>query len=116
MEFLDLKFAIRRVNDFEETIAPIHRFGFDHSDVIAAIDSSATSAFIGELHSAEVSVSALSELNDGLDCRAESGISTKRLHGYAPTDAKSLTIKRILGRGDEQVQHTQNLILATATQ
>ena len=115
-EFLDLKIAIRVVDDLDHAIAHIRRFGSDHTEVIATRDAHAAQVFVAGLHSAVVMVNASSRFSDGgeLGLGAEIGISTTRLHAYGPMGAESLTIERFVVYGDGQVRHAQNPGVATA--
>lgn len=106
-EFLDLVIAIRVVDDLDEAIAHIRRYGSDHTEVIATRDEAAAQAFVAALRSAVVMVNASSRFSDGgeLGLGAEIGISTTRLHAYGPMGAEALTIERYVVRGEGQVRH-----------
>jgi len=106
-EFLDLILAVRVVDDLDTAIAHIHRYGSDHTEVIATRDAMAADKFVHALRSAVVLVNASSRFSDGgeLGLGAEIGISTTRLHAYGPMGAESLTIERYVVRGDGQVRH-----------
>ena len=106
-EFLDLILAVRVVDDLEQAIAHIRRFGSDHTEVIATRDTAAAQRFVAALRSAVVMVNASSRFSDGgeLGLGAEIGISTTRLHAYGPMGAESLTIERFVVEGAGQVRH-----------
>lgn len=106
-EFLDLVLAVRIVEDIEQAIAHIRRFGSDHTEVIATRDETQANRFIAALRSAVVMVNASSRFSDGgeLGLGAEIGISTTRLHAYGPMGAESLTIERYVVRGEGHVRH-----------
>lgn len=106
-EFLDLVIAVRVVDSLADAIAHIHRFGSDHTDVIATEDPAAADAFVRSVRSSAVMVNASSRFNDGgqLGLGAEIGISTTRLHAYGPMGVESLTIERFVVRGTGQVRH-----------
>lgn len=109
-EFLDLILAARVVDDLDDAIAHIRRYGSDHTEVIATRDDAAAQRFVQSLRSAVVMVNASSRFSDGgeLGLGAEIGISTTRLHAYGPMGAESLTIERYVVRGDGQVRHPQS--------
>jgi glutamate-5-semialdehyde dehydrogenase len=109
-EFLDLVIAIRVVDDLDEAIAHIRRYGSDHTEVIATHDEAAAQAFVAALRSAVVMVNASSRFSDGgeLGLGAEIGISTTRLHAYGPMGAEALTIERYVVRGQGQVRHPRS--------
>ncbi|MBB3274702.1 MULTISPECIES: glutamate-5-semialdehyde dehydrogenase [unclassified Pseudoxanthomonas] len=106
-EFLDLILAVRVVDDLEQAIAHIRRFGSDHTEVIATNDAGNADRFVQALRSAVVMVNASSRFSDGgeLGLGAEIGISTTRLHAYGPMGAESLTVERFVVRGEGQVRH-----------
>ncbi len=108
-EFLDLILAVRVVDDLDAALAHIHRYGSDHTEVIATRDENSARRFVQELRSAVVMVNASSRFSDGgeLGLGAEIGISTTPLHAYGPMGAESLTIERYVVRGDGQVRHPQ---------
>ena len=109
-EFLDLILAVRVVDDIEQAIAHIQRYGSDHTEVIATADEAAAQCFVHALRSAVVMINASSRFSDGgqLGLGAEIGISTTRLHAYGPMGAKSLTIEHFVVRGHGQVRHPRN--------
>ncbi|WP_199096137.1 glutamate-5-semialdehyde dehydrogenase [Dyella sp. ASV21] len=110
-EFLDLILAVRVVDDLEQAIAHIRRYGSDHTEVIATRDEAAAQRFVQALRSSVVMVNASSRFSDGgqLGLGAEIGISTTRLHAYGPMGAESLTVERFVVRGQGQVRHPQIL-------
>ena len=109
-EFLDLILSIRVVDDVEQAIAHIRRFGSDHTEVIATGNDAAAKRFIASMRSAVVMVNASSRFSDGgeLGLGAEIGISTTRLHAYGPMGAESLTVERFVVQGEGQVRHPQS--------
>jgi len=106
-EYLDLILAVRIVEDIDQAIAHIRRYGSDHTEVIATADAAAARRFEQALRSAVVMVNASSRFSDGgeLGLGAEIGISTTRLHAYGPMGLEALTIERTIVRGDGQVRH-----------
>ena len=109
-EFLSLKLAIRVVDDVDQAIAHIRRYGSDHTEVIAAEDDKVANRFVHALRSAVVMVNTSSRFSDGgeLGLGAEIGISTTRLHSYGPMGAEALTIERFVLRGDGQIRHPES--------
>lgn len=106
-EFLDLIIAVKVVDDLEQAIAHIRRFGSDHTEVIATGEPRHAERFVQALRSAVVMVNASSRFSDGgeLGLGAEIGISTTRLHAYGPMGAESLTVERFVVHGEGQVRH-----------
>ncbi len=111
-EFLDLILAARVVDDVDDAIAHIRRYGSDHTEVIATGDDATAQHFVRSLRSAVVMVNASSRFSDGgeLGLGAEIGISTTRLHAYGPMGAESLTIERYVVRGEGQVRHVSSRV------
>lgn len=109
-EFLDLILAVRVVDDLDDAIAHIRRYGSDHTEVIATADQAAAQRFVQAIRSAVVMVNASSRFSDGgeLGLGAEIGISTTRLHAYGPMGAEALTVERFVVRGEGQVRHPQS--------
>jgi glutamate-5-semialdehyde dehydrogenase len=109
-EFLELILAVRIVDDLDDAIAHIQRYGSDHTEVIATADEAVAGRFVHALRSAVVMVNASSRFSDGgqLGLGAEIGISTTRLHAYGPMGAESLTIERFVVRGRGQVRHPRD--------
>ena len=109
-EFLDLILAVRVVDNLDDAIAHIRRYGSDHTEVIATTDEAAAQRFVRAIRSAVVMVNASSRFSDGgeLGLGAEIGISTTRLHAYGPMGAEALTVERFVVRGEGQVRHPQS--------
>ncbi|ROU05610.1 glutamate-5-semialdehyde dehydrogenase [Lysobacter enzymogenes] len=110
-EYLDLIIAARVVDDLDQALAHIARYGSDHTEVIATADPATADAFVRRTRSSAVMVNASSRFNDGgqLGLGAEIGISTTRLHAYGPMGVESLTIERFVVRGEGQVRHAESL-------
>jgi glutamate-5-semialdehyde dehydrogenase len=101
---------VRVVDDLDEAIAHIRRYGSDHTEVIASRDEAAAERFVQAIRSAVVMVNASSRFSDGgeLGLGAEIGISTTRLHAYGPMGAEALTVERFVVHGDGQVRHAES--------
>ncbi|MDR6841084.1 glutamate-5-semialdehyde dehydrogenase [Pseudoxanthomonas sacheonensis] len=106
-EFLDLVIAVRVVDSLDEAIAHIHRYGSDHTEVIATRNEGNAERFVQSLRSAVVMVNASSRFSDGgeLGLGAEIGISTTRLHAYGPMGLEALTVERFVVRGSGQTRN-----------
>jgi len=109
-EYLDLILAVRIVDDLDDALAHIHRYGSDHTEVIATRDQETARRFVRAIRSAVVMINASSRFSDGgeLGLGAEIGISTTRLHAYGPMGAEALTVERFVVRGEGQVRHPQS--------
>jgi glutamate-5-semialdehyde dehydrogenase len=109
-EYLALILAVRVVDDVDEAIAHIRKYGSDHTEVIATRDTAVAERFVHALRSAVVMVNTSSRFSDGgeLGLGAEIGISTTRLHAYGPMGADALTIERFVLRGHGEVRHPES--------
>lgn len=102
-EFLDLIIAIKIVENIDEAIAHINKYGTKHSESILTADFNKALKFINEVDAAAVYWNASTRFTDGnqFGLGAEIGISTQKLHARGPMSAKQLTTTKffILGRG-----------------
>ena len=102
-EFLSLRLALRVVDDLDDAIAHIDRFGSRHTEAIVTNDYAQSQRFVDEVDSSVVLVNASTRFSDGgqLGLGAEIGISTTRMHAYGPMGLRELTTTKfvVLGRG-----------------
>jgi len=102
-EFLDLILAVKIVNDLEEAIAFIEKYGSKHSDGIVSENYSNVKKFLETVDSAAVYANASTRYTDGNEfgLGAEMGISTDKIHVRGPMGLKDLTIPKyvVLGEG-----------------
>jgi glutamate-5-semialdehyde dehydrogenase len=105
-EFLDLILAVRVVEDLDEAIAHIQRFGSLHTEVIVTRDYANAQRFLREVNSGVVMVNASSRFSDGnqLGLGAEIGISTTKLHSFGPMGLEDLTTRKFVVLGDGQIR------------
>jgi len=105
-EYLELILACRIVDDMDDAIAHINRYGSLHSEVIITKDYSNAQRFIREVNSSCVLVNASTRFNDGgqLGLGAEIGISTTKLHSFGPMGLEDLTTTKFIVYGDGQVR------------
>jgi glutamate-5-semialdehyde dehydrogenase len=106
-EFLDLRLAVRVVDDLDMALAHIRRHGSNHTEAICTADRTAAARFIAEVDASAVVHNASTRFNDGgeLGLGAEIGISTSKLHAYGPMGLASLTCRKWVLEGDGQVRH-----------
>jgi glutamate-5-semialdehyde dehydrogenase len=104
-EFLDLICAAKVVDDTDEAIAHIERYGSHHSDCIVTADPVKAEKFLNEVDSATVYWNASTRFTDGAQFGfgAEIGISTDKLHARGPMALEELTTYKYLIRGDGQI-------------
>jgi glutamate-5-semialdehyde dehydrogenase len=102
-EYLDLIIAIKIVDDIDEAVAHINKYGTMHSESILTADFNKALKFIREVDAAAVYWNASTRFTDGnqFGLGAEIGISTQKLHARGPMSAQHLTTTKffILGRG-----------------
>lgn len=105
-EYLDLVLSIKTVNDLQEAVAFINRYGSGHSDGIVTSDPSQAELFLAGVDSATVYWNASTRFTDGFEFSfgAEIGISTDRLHARGPMGLRELcTYKyKIYGHGEKR--------------
>jgi len=105
-EFLDLKLAVRVVDDLDEAIAHITRYGSGHSEAIVTGSVVAADRFCREVDAAAVLVNASTRFVDGEEFGfgAEIGISTQKLHARGPMGLRELTTAKYVVRGEGQTR------------
>ena len=105
-EFLDLKLAVKIVDDCNEAIEHIETHGSHHTDSIVTEDPGAVEKFLNGVDSAVVLWNASTRFNDGHEFGfgAEIGISTDKLHARGPMGLEELTSYKYVVRGTGQVR------------
>ena len=102
-EYLDLIMGIKVVENLDEAIVHINKYGTKHSDSILTADFDKAMKFIKEIDSAAVYWNASTRFTDGnqFGLGAEIGISTQKLHARGPMSVQHLTTTKyvILGTG-----------------
>jgi len=105
-EYLDLTLAVRIVDDLEEALDHIARYGSSHTEAIVTADQANAARFVSAVQSSTVLVNASTRFADGgeLGLGAEIGISTSKLHAFGPMGARELTTRKFVVRGEGQVR------------
>jgi len=105
-EYLDLILSVRIVNDIEEAIAHIEKYGSLHTESIITNDYRNAQRFLHEVNSSTVLVNASTRFSDGfeLGLGAEIGISTTKLHAFGPMGLEELTTTKFIIYGNGQVR------------
>ena len=102
-EYLDLIIGIKVVEDLDDAISHINKYGTKHSESILTADFNKALKFIREIDAAAVYWNAFTRFTDGnqVGVGAEIGISTQKLHARGPMSIQQLTTTKffILGRG-----------------
>ena len=105
-EYLAPILAVRVVEDIDEAMDHIGRFGSGHSDGIVTDDFARARRFMNEVDSSSVMVNAPTCFCDGFEygLGAEIGISTNKLHARGPVGLEGLTTQKFIVLGNGQVR------------
>jgi glutamate-5-semialdehyde dehydrogenase len=105
-EFLDLILAVKIVEDMDEALDHIERYGSHHTEAIITDDYGRSREFLERVDSSVVLVNASTRFNDGfeLGLGAEIGISTSKLHAFGPMGLEELTTTKFIVFGSGQVR------------
>ncbi|PIE45457.1 MAG: glutamate-5-semialdehyde dehydrogenase [Gammaproteobacteria bacterium] len=103
-EYLAAKLSIKSVNDIDQAITHINRYGSHHSDAIITDSLTHQNQFLALVDSSSVMVNTATCFADGFEygLGAEIGISTDKLHVRGPVGVLGLTTEKfiILGNGE----------------
>ncbi|MFV0318454.1 MAG: glutamate-5-semialdehyde dehydrogenase [Microthrixaceae bacterium] len=105
-EFLDLKMAVKIVDDLDEAIEHVNANSSGHSEAIVTSDIAAADRFTREVDAAAVLVNASTRFVDGEEFGfgAEIGISTQKLHARGPMGLTQLTTTKYVVEGSGQIR------------
>jgi len=105
-EYLDLKVAIKIVDDIQEAIDHINFYSTKHSEAIITEDISNADLFKRMIDSACVYINASTRFTDGEEFGfgAEMGISTQKMHARGPIGAYELCSYKYIIDGDGQIR------------
>ena len=105
-EYLAPILAIRIVDDVNQAIDHIEKYGSHHTDVIVSENYSTAQRFLREVDSSSVMINASSRFADGFEygLGAEIGISTDKLHARGPVGLEGLTSQKFVVFGDGNVR------------
>lgn len=105
-EYLDLILSVRVVDDLEQAVDHIEKYGSHHSDAIVTRNKQTAERFLQEVDSATVYWNASTRFTDGgeFGFGAEIGISTDKLHARGPMGLDELTTYKYLIRGEGQIR------------
>ncbi len=105
-EYLELILAVRVVDDIEQAIEHINRYGSRHTDAIVTRDIASAERFVAAVDSSSVMVNASTRFSDGGEygLGAEVGISTDKLHARGPMGAADLTTYKWIVTGQGHIR------------
>lgn len=105
-EYLDAVLSVKTVENADEAIAHINRYGSHHTDAIITGNNEIARTFLTRVDSAIVMHNASTQFADGgeFGMGAEIGIATGRLHARGPVGAAQLTTYKYVVEGSGQTR------------
>lgn len=105
-EYLALILSVKVVNDLDEAINHITKYGSSHTEAIITSSYENSQRFLNEVDSSVVLVNASTRFSDGneLGLGAEIGISTTKLHAFGPMGLEELTTCKFVVYGNGQIR------------
>lgn len=105
-EYLTLELDIRVVDDFQQAVDHIARYGSAHTDAIITERFATARRFLEEVDSSSVMVNTSTRFSDGYEygLGAEIGISTDKIHARGPMGVLDLTTTKYFVLGNGQVR------------
>lgn len=105
-EYLAPILSIRIVDDLDQAIDHINRYGSQHTDAIVTENYTRARCFLREVDSSSVMVNTTTRFADGFEygLGAEIGISTDKIHARGPVGLEGLTSQKYIVLGDGQVR------------
>ena len=105
-EYLDAIISIKLVENIDEAIDHIAKYGSGHTESIIAENKDVADKFLSLVDSAIVMHNASTQFADGgeFGLGAEIGISTGRLHARGPVGLEGLTTYKYIVKGNGQIR------------
>ncbi|MGI9393518.1 MAG: glutamate-5-semialdehyde dehydrogenase [Boseongicola sp.] len=105
-EYLDMVIAAKVVEDVDDAIVHIRKYGSNHTDCIVTENDATAAHFFARLDSAILMRNASTQFADGgeFGMGAEIGIATGKMHARGPVGAAQLTSFKYLVTGDGSVR------------
>jgi len=104
-EYNDLILSIKIVDDAEEAINHINKYGSKHTDAIVTENKETANVFLSKVDSSSVLHNCSTRFADGFRYGkgAEVGISTSKIHGRGPLGLEGLVIYKYILKGDGDI-------------
>ena len=105
-EFLDAILAIKVVNDIDEAIDHVNKYGTKHSEAIITENLANANKFQRRVDASTIYVNASTRFTDGSEFGfgAEMGISTQKIHARGPIGLEQLVTYKYLVMGEGQIR------------
>ncbi len=105
-EYLDYKISVKVVEDIDEAISHIAKYGTGHTEAIITDSYEASEKFKAEVDAAAVYVNASTRFTDGgeFGFGAEIGISTQKLHARGPLGVAHMVSSKYVISGNGQIR------------
>jgi glutamate-5-semialdehyde dehydrogenase len=105
-EYLDSKISVKVVNNIEEAIKHINKYGTKHTESIITDNKKNAKLFLTNVDSSIVLHNASTQFADGgeFGFGAEVGISTNKLHPRGPVGLEQLTTYKYIVEGNGQIR------------
>ena len=106
-EYLSMDISIKLVNNIDDAIQHIKKYGSSHSEAILAEDYSIINKFLNSIDSAALFVNASTRFHDGgeFGLGAEMGIATGKLHTRGPMGLSDLTTYQYIVHGNGHIRN-----------
>ncbi len=116
-EHLSLDMAAKIVENIDEAIDHITRYGTSHTEAIVTENADAAEMFLSRVDAAVVNHNASTRYTDGgmFGFGAEIGISTQKLHARGPMGLRELTSYKYKVRGAGQIRTKKSGVGASLT-
>lgn len=105
-EYLELKMAIKVVDNLSHAIDHINKYNSKHSESIVTTNYAAGQEFCERIDAAALYINASTRFTDGFEYGfgAEIGISNQKIHARGPMGLMELTTYKYIVRGDGQIK------------